>query len=125
MYELGVKRAFAAAHQLKGYKGRCEALHGHTFEVEVRVRAAALDEVGLAMDFKDVKGRLDQILETYDHALLSDVPPFDKINPSSENLARTIHELVGKDLPQGVSMASVTVWESPSAWATYTADRDS
>jgi len=119
MYELGVKRRFSAAHQLRGYKGKCEDLHGHTFMVEVRVRAEDLDDIGLAMDFKEIKSLIDRILDQYDHSLLNDIPPFDKINPSSENLARTIYGRVKGELPDGVSISGVTVWESDNAWASY------
>jgi len=123
MYELGVKRKFSAAHQLRGYRGKCEALHGHTFMVEVRVRAEGLNEIGLAMDFKEIKSVIDRILDRYDHALLNNVPPFDEINPSSENLARTIHDLVKNELAEGVSVSGVTVWESEDAWASYQESR--
>lgn len=123
MYELGVKRKFAAAHQLKGYQGKCEALHGHTFMVEVRVRAEALNDIGLAMDFNEIKAAIDRILERYDHCLLNNVEPFDKINPSSENLARTIHDLVADELAGGVLVSGVTVWESENSWASYEESR--
>jgi len=119
MYELGVTATFSAAHQLVGYRGKCEALHGHTYRVEVRVRVDELDEIGLGLDFNDLKKRIDKILEGYDHAFLNEVPPFNEINPSAENLARVIFETLAEDLPDGATLHQVRVWESENAWATY------
>ena len=119
MYELAVRRKFSAAHQLRGYQGKCEALHGHTYQVEVRVRAEKLDHLGLAVDFTELKRLIDDRLERYDHHLLNEVPPYDQINPSAENMARVIYEALQKDLPAGVSLWRVAVWESEDASASY------
>ena len=119
MYELTVRRRFSAAHQLRGYKGKCECMHGHTYGVEVRVRAERLDEVGLAVDFKELKRKIDALLDNYDHALLNEIPPFDKINPSAENLARVIYVSLKDEMPNGVSLSGTMVWESEDAGAAY------
>ena len=119
MYELGIRRSFSAAHQLLGYKGKCEDLHGHTYKIEVTIQAEKLDPIGLAMDFTDIKRILDRILETYDHKLLNQVPPYDRINPSAENVARVVFETLKPQLPPGVALTRVTVWESDNAWASY------
>jgi 6-pyruvoyltetrahydropterin/6-carboxytetrahydropterin synthase len=55
MYELKIEDSFAAAHNLRGYKGQCEELHGHNWKVELVVRADQLDSVGLAIDFQELK----------------------------------------------------------------------
>ena len=120
MYELTILRHFAAAHQLRGYRGKCEDLHGHTYKVEVKVKAGFLDETGLAADFAVLKAKTDAILDLWDHKFLNDLPPFDKINPSAENLAAEIYhrlEASLNDVP--VSVAAVTVWESENACATF------
>jgi 6-pyruvoyltetrahydropterin/6-carboxytetrahydropterin synthase len=119
MYELGVIRSFASAHQLLGYQGNCEELHGHTYSIEVTVRTETLDEIGLAFDFHDLKAMLDRILETYDHKLLNKVPPYDRINPSAENMARTVYQILKPQLPPGVALAQIKIWESDNAWAAY------
>ena len=62
MYEISVERHFDAAHFLRGYKGKCEALHGHRYRVVARVRATALDDIGLAYDFTELKRHLNDIL---------------------------------------------------------------
>lgn len=119
MYELGVKRTFSAAHQLRGYHGPCETLHGHTFAVEVRVQAEEVNELGLAMDFKEIKKLLEKLLADYDHRLLNQVPPFERQNPSSENLAREFYRRLQPELPAGIRLTAVVVWESEEAWAAY------
>lgn len=119
MYLIAVEKDFDAAHFLRGYGGRCERLHGHRFRVVVRLRAENLDKLGMAYDFTLLKKQLGEVLEQYDHQCLNEVPPFDKINPSSENIAATVYEELKKRLPEAVIMDSVDVWESPDACATY------
>jgi 6-pyruvoyltetrahydropterin/6-carboxytetrahydropterin synthase len=122
VYEVSVKGHFDAAHYLREYGGKCENLHGHRFLVTVTVKASALDERGLAFDFTELKGHLNQILERYDHASLNDIEPFTDINPSSENIASTLYrELRARLAGTPVSLASVQVAESPEAFVTYTA----
>ena len=121
MYELTIIRTFAAAHQLRGYQGKCENLHGHTYRVEVKVKAGFLDETGLAADFVILKQKIDAVLEQWDHQFLNEIPPFDRVNPSAENIAAELYhrlEASCNDVP--VTMAAVTVWESETAAATFT-----
>ncbi|MEE9399611.1 MAG: 6-carboxytetrahydropterin synthase QueD [Dehalococcoidales bacterium] len=123
MYEVSVEKHFDAAHFLRGYQGKCEALHGHRFRVVARVTASGIDDIGLAYDFTELKRHLDSILSRFDHTCLNEVPPFDKINPSSENIAATIyHELKPKLNQAPVSISSIEVWESPQTWVTYRPD---
>lgn len=123
MYEIAVESHFDAAHFLRGYGGKCEALHGHRFRVVTRVSAAKLDDAGLAYDFTVLKKHLNEILSKFDHTCLNDVPPFDEINPSSEHLATVIYGELSKKLAGApVSIASIEVWESPQSWATYRPD---
>ena len=123
MYQISVEQHFDAAHFLRGYQGKCEALHGHRFQVVVKIRASGLDEVGLAYDFTVLKQHLAGILPRFDHTCLNDVPPFDKINPSSENIASTIYsELQIKLAGAAVSLSCVEVWESPESGVAYSPD---
>jgi len=120
MYKLSVEQHFDAAHALRGYKGKCENLHGHRFVVKVKVTASQLDDIGLAFDFTELKRMLKSILDKFDHANLNETPPFDKINPSSENIARTVYEAMKielKDAP--VRLTAVKVWESPENAVEY------
>lgn len=120
MFELSVHSFFAAAHRLKHYQGKCEALHGHNWKVEVTVLALELNAIGIAIDFKDLKEMLNEALAPLDHAFLNDIHPFTDINPSSENIAKFIFDTLKKKLPgPSVSLARVTVWESENSLAAY------
>lgn len=120
MYELMIETRFAAAHQLRHYKGKCENLHGHNWKVQVAVSAERLNEIGLAMDFGDIKAITNDVIGTLDHAMLNELFPFTEINPSSENIARWIYESLKKKIDTDeIEVASVTVWESDTAAATY------
>lgn len=123
MYEISVERHFDAAHALRGYKGKCEALHGHRFRVVAKVRASKLDDIGLAYDFTELKRHLDDIIARFDHICLNDVPPFDEINPSSENIASTIYgDLQRKLATAPLAISSIEVWESPQTGVAYSPD---
>jgi len=123
MYEISVEQHFDAAHFLRGYRGKCEALHGHRFRVVVKIKSSRVNDIGIAYDFVELKQHLRDILAKFDHTCLNDVPPFDKINPSSENIASTIYnELQPKLVGAPVSLSCVEVWESPQTGVVYTPD---
>lgn len=119
MYSLTVRATFSAAHRLREYEGNCERLHGHNWRVEVTVESPTLDSRGIALDFRGIKAALNDLLSRFDHRFLNDVPPFDGMNPSSENLARHLFEEMGKSVPAPARVARVTVWESDDARAGY------
>lgn len=122
MYEVSVEDTFAAAHNLRNYKGKCENLHGHNYKVRVVVAGKELDSVGLVYDFVQLKQVIQGVLRSLDHKYLNELPPFDKINPSAENLARHIYDEATRQLPQspnGAGIASITVWETELTAATY------
>jgi len=109
-WTLKVRDKFSAAHYLREYKGKCEKVHGHTFQVEVAVLARELDRTGIGFDFAGIKKALAALLP--DHMLLNEAFPF---NPTAENLARHFYGELRKTYP----VESVTVWESEDASATY------
>lgn len=120
MYEIAVEMDFDAAHALRGYKGKCETLHGHRFKVVAAVQGNKLDNIGLAYDFTLLKRHLGEILAKYDHTNLNEVPPFRRINPSSENIAAVIYEeLQLKLIDAPVKLDNIEVWESPQSRVTY------
>lgn len=119
MYELLVKTHFDAAHALRGYPGKCKALHGHTWKVEVTVTGDRLNEIELLIDFADLKKMVDTVLDRFDHKYLNEIPPFDGLSPTGENLARYLYEEIEKELPPEVTLKQVSVWESESACITY------
>jgi 6-pyruvoyltetrahydropterin/6-carboxytetrahydropterin synthase len=120
MYELVVKSHFSAAHNLRDYGGACERLHGHNWQVEVFVRAAALGAGGMVIDFRVLREEIEKVLDNLDHQYLNDLPHFQKQEPSSENIARYIYETLEARLrPHKISPYKVTAWESEKAGASY------
>lgn len=120
MFHLNVKSHFDAAHALVGYPGECRNLHGHTWDVECTVKGNKLDEIGILYDFKALKKDLNEILSRFDHAYMNDVPPFDKLNSTAENLSEYIFNELETKLPEHITLEEVVVWESPIAKTTYT-----
>jgi 6-pyruvoyltetrahydropterin/6-carboxytetrahydropterin synthase len=123
MYEVTVDGRFSAAHNLRGYDGDCEHLHGHNYDVRVAVRVANLDELGLGIDFRELKKALATIIEELDHKYLNDdIREFgsEGMNPTTENLARFIFGRISEQkLPNGAKPEKITVWESPDCSVTY------
>jgi 6-pyruvoyltetrahydropterin/6-carboxytetrahydropterin synthase len=120
MYELKVITDFAAAHQLRNFRGECEKLHGHNWRIEVILSGDRLNEAGLLIDFKEVKTAANRILEDLDHAYLNDLPQFKDENPSSENIAAYLFQRLSSELNKGhLKVTKVTAWESDSACASY------
>ncbi|MFH1223503.1 MAG: 6-carboxytetrahydropterin synthase QueD [Pseudomonadota bacterium] len=116
MYEVRVNTKFSAAHHLRNYDGQCENLHGHTWMVEVCVRGGTLNKTGFVYDFRTVKDALKEIISKFDHAYINEVAPFDKLNPTAENLACYIYN----ELKHGFAGTyEVSVWESENARAVY------
>lgn len=122
MFLISIERSFDAAHYLRAYKGKCENLHGHRFKVVATAKSGKLNEIGIAYDFTLLKKQLTQILDTFDHQNLNEISPFDKINPSSENIALVVYEKLKPILPEGIQLESVEVWESPEACVIYKPD---
>jgi 6-pyruvoyltetrahydropterin/6-carboxytetrahydropterin synthase len=127
VYEVSVEGRFSAAHRLRGYRGDCERLHGHNYRVRAAVSVPDLGPDGLALDFRDLKAAMREVLAELDHRHLNaDVPEFaeGRLNPSAENLARFIFErLAGRELPNRARPVRITVWESPGCSVTYRGPR--
>jgi 6-pyruvoyltetrahydropterin/6-carboxytetrahydropterin synthase len=122
MYELKTITQFAAAHMLKNIGGKCENLHGHNWRVETCVKGEELDKNGLLVDFKVIKDEVNKIIEGLDHKFLNELEYFKDRNPSSENIAIFIYNILGNAINnENIKVSRVTVWESDSACATYTA----
>ena len=116
MYEATVTEYFSGAHQLRGYKGKCENLHGHNWKVSVTVSSSRLDKTGMVIDFGILKAGLRELLNRLDHAYLNEIPWFKKNNPTSENVAKFIYNSVKK---KNRNLKSVSVWENENSCATY------
>lgn len=120
MYELIVVSHFAGAHRLRCLHGRCEALHGHNWKIEVSVASNRLGKEGIVIDFKVLKEKVGRVIDGLDHTFLNDHPFFSKREPSSENIARYIFDRVRKELKGHPAVVKrVTAWESETACASY------
>lgn len=120
MFELMIETHFSSAHQLRGYKGKCEKVHGHNWKVQVYVLAERLNEIDITIDFHDLKKMTEEIVGQLDHSFLNEIFPFTEKNPSSENIAKWIYDSLRKRIDNDdISLSAVTVWESETASATY------
>lgn len=122
MFELSVQKTFAAGHALREYKGKCENVHGHNYRVEIQVAGERLGRIGLLVDFTEIKRLLNGVIDRIDHQFLNELEPFDKVNPSAENLAKYFYDeiengLAANEVP--VRVTAVRLWETDTQSATY------
>jgi len=121
MFEVTIEETFAAGHALRNYRGKCENVHGHNYRCQVTVEGAELDSIGLLVDFVELKRVLHTVVDRLDHQWLNDLPPFDVLNPSAENIAKYIHDEVSAGLGErnGARIGIVRLWETDTSSATY------
>ncbi|PCH63263.1 MAG: 6-carboxytetrahydropterin synthase QueD [Gammaproteobacteria bacterium] len=122
-YTLKILADFASAHTLREYPGDCSRMHGHNWKLEVDVTATSLNEHGMGMDFKTIKTATRKLAKTLDHRYLNDIPPFDTINPTAENIAQYFYQNLSKTLNiDTAKISGVTLWETDRACVRYTED---
>jgi 6-pyruvoyltetrahydropterin/6-carboxytetrahydropterin synthase len=121
MFEVTIEETFAAGHALRNYHGKCENVHGHNYRCQVTLEGAELDDIGLLVDFVELKRVVHSVLDRMDHQWLNEFPPFDVLNPSAENMARYIYQQVAEGLKvrEGVRVGLVRLWETDTSQATY------
>ena len=117
MYRLRIESEFDAAHKMEGYKGKCAQLHGHTYKAEVFVLAKETDSIGISLDLRLLKEELVKITGRFDHSFLNDMKELG--NPSVENISKYIFQNMKDNLPNGVVLEKVRVWETPKSWCEY------
>jgi len=123
MYDISVVTDFSAAHSLRGYDGKCANVHGHNWRVHVTVRAKETGADGIAIDFRDLKRLTNEVLGRLDHTHINEVEPFDKINPTSENIARWLYEQLEPKLTSShVKLVRVDVQENDTSRVSYFPD---
>jgi 6-pyruvoyltetrahydropterin/6-carboxytetrahydropterin synthase len=123
MYEISVMTDFSAAHSLRGYDGKCANVHGHNWRVRVTVRAEEPGADGIAIDFRDLKRLTSEVLDRLDHTYINEVAPFDRINPTSENIACWLCEQLEPRLTSSrVRLVRVDVQENDTSRATFFPD---
>lgn len=119
-FELSVRAHFSAAHHLRGYPGDCANPHGHNWMVQVEVSCGELNELGMAVDFRQIKAAVQRVLEPLDHADLNTLPVFRGENPTSELVARHIYRELAKKLNTAqVRVEKVTLDETPTYGVSY------
>ncbi len=116
MYSIKIEGNFSSAHNLRGYRGKCEELHGHNWKVEVVAEKERLDKTAMVLDFKIFKAELNKVLEKLDHKYLNNLDYFKKANPTSENIAKYIYDQLKSRI---AGIKSVVVWENNTSSATY------
>src|SRR5712692_9183660 len=122
MFQVSVEETFSAGHALRGYRGKCENVHGHNYRVRVTLEGPQLDEIGLLVDFTQLKQVIREIMVRLDHQFMNDLEPFKTVNPSAENVAKYFYDEVTrqlKDLPPGARVTDVTLWETEPSRAQY------
>jgi len=119
MFEVRVEKTIAAAHRLFDYDGPCESLHGHNYRIEVSYTGTELDRFGMLVDFTEIKKAFHAVLDTLDHTYLNDLPAFQDLSPSAENIAAHIYRELKVTQFARATLNSVSVWETPTQVAKY------
>src|SRR5277367_4235059 len=122
MFQVSVDETFSSGHALRGYRGKCENVHGHNYRVRVTVEGPQLDSIGLLVDFTRLKQVMREIIGRLDHQFINDLEPFRTINPSAENLAKYFYDEMKRgltDLPDGARITGATIWETETSHAHY------
>jgi 6-pyruvoyltetrahydropterin/6-carboxytetrahydropterin synthase len=122
MFQVSVEETFSSGHALRGYRGKCENVHGHNYRVRVTVEGPQLDSIGLLCDFTQIKQVLRGVIGVLDHQFINDLEAFRTVNPSAENLAKYFYDEVTRrltDLPAGARVIDTIVWETDTSSAQY------
>lgn len=123
IYTLKILADFASAHTLRDYPGDCSRMHGHNWKIEVEVTATELNNHGMGMDFKTIKTATRKLAKTLDHRYLNDIPPFDTVNPTAENIAQYFYQSLSKTINiETAKISGVTLWETDRACVRYSED---
>ncbi len=134
MYRVTRHIDFSYGHRLLNYEGKCRYLHGHNGRAVITVEASKLDELGMVLDFTDIKRVVTTWIDaTLDHRMVLHrddpaVPMMRELgepmylldcNPTAENIAKLIYDYAAE---QGFPVVEVKLWETPRCFATYRAD---
>ncbi|MCK4259265.1 MAG: 6-carboxytetrahydropterin synthase QueD [Halanaerobiales bacterium] len=116
-YEVVKRVSFDAAHYLPDYDGKCNQMHGHTWYLEVGVSGSSLKD-GILFDFSELKKKLKELCESYDHKVLNDLDDFKNEPPTAENIGRLVYERLEGTLPEGIALSFVRLNETADSWVT-------
>lgn len=124
MFELKIRTHFSAAHKILGHSGKCQYLHGHNWNVDVTVQSEELNDIGLAVDFADIKSVVNEVIKPLDHVNLNELPLFSRpdTNPTAENIAKHIfietRSRLRSSAPQAM-IKRVDIYETDTCSASY------
>jgi 6-pyruvoyltetrahydropterin/6-carboxytetrahydropterin synthase len=125
-FSVRVEARFESAHFLREYRGISEPLHGHSYKVEAELasRGGGVDSDAIAVDFISARQKLESLAKKLDYGCINDVPPFDRINPSAENIAQWFHrELAEAVASEQAVVRAITIWEGPVNSVTFRPDK--
>ena len=121
MFKLIVKKEFSSAHILNGHPGNCKRMHGHNWLVEAEVQGDNTNEIGMVIDFKDIKNNLKEIVSMLDHQFLNDLEPFINENPTAENISKYIYKELSNNInTDNIKVSKIKLWETSNSAVTYT-----
>ena len=121
MFKLIVKKEFSSAHILHGHPGNCKRMHGHNWLVEAEVQGDNTNEIGMVIDFKDIKNNLKEIVSMLDHQFLNDLEPFINENPTAENISKYIYKELSNNInTDNIKVSKIKLWETNNSAVTYT-----
>ncbi len=123
MFEVSVEDTFASGHYLRGYRGKCEKPHGHNYKVRITLQGEKLDNIGLLLDFRELKAAMNDVIDRLDHQMINEIEPFTTVNPSAENMAKYFYDelnaSLSKTTDRRVRVKLVKLWETDTTTATY------
>jgi 6-pyruvoyltetrahydropterin/6-carboxytetrahydropterin synthase len=119
MFEIGIIEEFEAVLSLKGDFGLATRLHGHAYKVQVVVHGDTLNETGVLYDISRLRDSLREILSHLHYQNLNELEEFRELNPTVENVCKYIYNRMALAIGGEVGGLKVTVWESPTAFASY------
>jgi 6-pyruvoyltetrahydropterin/6-carboxytetrahydropterin synthase len=121
MFKLVVKKEFSSAHILQGHPGDCKRMHGHNWLVEAEVQGNNTNEIGMVIDFKEIKNNLQGIINKLDHQYLNEIEPFTNQNPTAENISKYIYKELSKNInTDNIKVSEIKLWETSNSAVTYT-----
>jgi 6-pyruvoyltetrahydropterin/6-carboxytetrahydropterin synthase len=119
-YLLRVLIDFSSAHALRGYVGDCARIHGHNWKVEAEIKTHGVNDIGIAVDFKDIRKVMEEIASGLDHQYINEIPPFDTINPTAENLAAWFYQQLAPVINNSTQkLNAICLWETERASVRY------
>ena len=131
MFRVSRQIEFCYGHRLLNYEGKCRYLHGHNGRAVVTFEQESLDELGMVVDFHEIKDRVEKWIDrNIDHRMLlrNDDPAVEallmqgeplvllEVNPTAENIAKLIFD---KAKEEGLPVVRVELWETPKCSASY------